>query len=93
MYIIPQDRNQLTFMSSIEDLIPSEHPVRLIENLIESIVDNNRAEYIKEKQITGRPSYHPKTMLKLYIYGYLNGISSSRKLEIETIRNKETEDN
>ena len=42
-----------------------------------------------EPQATGRPAYHPSTLLKIYIYGYLNRIQSSRRLERETQRNLE----
>jgi hypothetical protein len=44
-----------------------------------------------EPEATGRPAYHPATMLKIYIYGYLNRIQSSRRLEGETQRNVETD--
>ena len=42
-----------------------------------------------EPEVTGRPSYHPSVLLKLYIYGYLNRVQSSRRLEREALRNVE----
>jgi len=62
----------------------------LIDKLAEVIVSKNRKKFYSERQTeTGRPSYLPTTMLKLYVYGYFNGISSSRKLEAESYRNIE----
>lgn len=89
-YIKPLDRHQYTMMSSIDDLVASEHPVRILDQIVESIVENNIEKFEKVRTTgAGRPRYHSATMLKLYLYGYFNGISSSRKLEIETHRNKE----
>lgn len=89
-YIIPIDRNQYR-ISSLEDIIGKENPVRIIDALVEKIVYDNK-EYFNKKQNkteVGRPEYHPTVMLKLYLYGYFNGINSSRKIEIETKRNVE----
>lgn len=89
-YIKPLDRHQYTMMNSIDDLIGQDHPVRILDIVIDSIVTSNKDRFEKEG-ITeiGRPRYHSSTLLKLYIYGYFNGISSSRKLEVETYRNNE----
>jgi len=77
-------------MNSMDDLVSQDHPVRLIDAIIESIVETNPDYFYQYRETNvGRPKYHPATMLKLYIYGYFNGISSSRKLEAETYRNKE----
>ena len=77
-------------MSDIDDLISQDHPVILINAIIDSIVEANPDYFYQHRKTdVGRPKYHPATMLKLYIYGYFNGISSSRKLEAETHRNKE----
>ena len=91
MYFIkPADRNQFQMMSSMDDLVSEDHPVRLIDVIIDSIVETNPEYFYQHRETdVGRPKYHPATMLKLYIYGYFNGISSSRKLEAETHRNKE----
>ena len=89
-YIQPIDRNQYQLMSSLEDLVSAEHPVRIIDSIVDSIVLSNRERFELEKENeAGRPAYHPTMHLKLYLYGYFNGISSSRKIEVETIRNKE----
>jgi len=77
-------------MSSLDDLVKPDHPVRIIDSIVDSIIssDKNRFEPDREKE-SGRPPYHSSTHIKLYLYGYFNGISSSRKLEVETHRNKE----
>jgi transposase len=89
-YIIPDDRNQVTFMQSLDDLVPSEHYVRLIDALIDAIVSANPGEFAyKGQKNSGRRAYNPVTMLKLFLYGYLNSIKTSRKLERECHRNIE----
>lgn len=89
-YILPADRNQTVLFNSLESIIPKVHPVRLIDKIVSNIVLHNLEKFkYKGQQKVGRPSYSPETMLKLYIYGYLNSISSSRKLETETQRNIE----
>ncbi|MFQ5582852.1 MAG: IS1182 family transposase [Calditrichia bacterium] len=89
-YITPEDRHQFTFMQSLNDLVSSEHYVRLIDVIVDEVVGANKAQFCKKgKVFAGRKAYSPQTLLKLYIYGYLNGISSSRKLEKETQRNIE----
>lgn len=66
---------------SLDDYIPEDHYVRFVEEFVESL-DLEVSGFQFPKNIkTGRPSYHPKTLLKLFIYGYLNGIRSGRKLE------------
>lgn len=89
-YIKPHDRNQRLFFSSLDDFVSSEHPVRILDTIVGNIVKNNPEKFrYKGQQDVGRRAYSPETMLKLFIYGYLNGISSSRKLEVETYRNIE----
>jgi transposase len=89
-FIEGQDRNQYQLPSSLDDSISSDHPVRIIDSLIESIIASNKERFEKERESeVGRPKYREAVMLKLYLYGYFNGISSSRKLEVETHRNKE----
>lgn len=89
-YIQSADREQYQLMSSLDDLISANNAVRIIDKIVDSIVLNNKEEFEKERETeAGRPKYHASTMLKLYLYGYFNGISSSRKLEVETYRNKE----
>lgn len=89
-YIEPADRRQYQLMNSLDDLVAQEHPVRIIDKIIDSIISGNRERFEKERETeAGRPKYHESILLKLYLYGYFNGISSSRKLEVETHRNKE----
>lgn len=89
-YITPADRSQLTMIGCLDDLVPANHPVRLIDLVVDRIVENNPAHFGTEPPgETGRPPYAPATMLKLYIYGYVNHIHSSRRLEAETQRNIE----
>ncbi len=84
------DRNQLFLFNSLEDCIESDNPVRLIDALVNKIVSDNPNNYVYKGQvISGRKSYSPSVLLKLYLYGYLNRISSSRRLETESRRNIE----
>jgi transposase len=77
-------------MNSLDDLVEQEHPVRIIDKIIDLIISSNKDRFEKQRETeAGRPKYHESILLKLYLYGYFNGISSSRKLEVETHRNKE----
>lgn len=87
-YISTANRSQLEF-NCLEDLIEKENPVRFIEAFVEKLDLNQLYFSIKEIKEEGRPSFNPKLFLKLYFYGYLNGIRSSRKLEKECKRNIE----
>jgi len=87
-YIKGSDRNQIIlFPEVIDDYITEENQVRFIDVFVNKL-DISAFKYSQSKNI-GRPSYNPKDLLKLYIYGYLNAIRSSRKLEKETHRNIE----
>lgn len=87
-YIQPSNRHQLSF-SSLEDSIEQDNPVRFIEAFVEQL-DLAQLSYVTTTLKTeGRPPFHPKVFLKLYLYGYLNGIRSSRRLEKESRRNIE----
>jgi len=89
-YIESADRQQYQLMSSLDDLVAIDHPVRIIDKIVDSIVLGNPERFEKARETeAGRPKYHDSIMVKLYLYGYFNGISSSRKLEVETHRNKE----
>ena len=88
-FILGQDRNQIPlFASSLEDAISQDNEVRLIDLFVGSL---KLAEFgFKVNFIeNGRPAYHPADLLKLFIYGYLNRIRSSRALEKECGRNIE----
>jgi transposase len=90
-YLSPQDRHQLSIISpSLDEMIPPEADVRLLDLLVGQVVGSNPDKFRYKGQVAvGRKAYSPQTMLKLYLYGYLNGISSSRKLERECGRNIE----
>lgn len=89
-FIEGQHREQLIlFPECIEDYISSDNAVRVIDEYVEQL---NIKQLGFEKAVsapTGRPPYNPKDMLKLYLYGYLNRVRSSRRLEQETTRNIE----
>ena len=89
-YIQPFDRNQLTLPESLDSYISSENPVRLIDGFVDQFIKlHPDLSAYKGNSPTGRSAYSFGTLLKLYLYGYLNSISSSRKLERETLRNME----
>ena len=89
-YIEGQDRYQYQLPCSLDETIEENHPVRIIDLVVESIIKNNKERFDRRRENeAGRPRYHDSSLLKLYLYGYFNGISSSRKLEVETHRNKE----
>jgi len=99
-YIQGTDRFQLTF-SSLDDFVDNDNPVRVIDAFINKLdldllgfgskppKQNQGLEQKPSNPMDGRPSFHPKTLLKLYFYGYFNGIRSSRRLEKECLRNIE----
>jgi len=83
------DRSQGTlFPERLDDYVEDENPVRVIDVFIDDL-DISGLGFKAEPAATGRPGYHPKTMLKLYVYGYLNRVQSSRRLEVEAQRNIE----
>ena len=89
-FIEGEPRTQSTlFPERLEDYIDEDNPVRVVEAFIDGLdLEKLGFEGMIPKQ-TGRPAYHPSTMLKLYVYGYLNRIQSSRRLEREAGRNVE----
>ena len=87
-HIVSTSRNQLEF-TSLDDLIEKDNSVRLIEAFVEKLDLSKLGFKIKEVKNEGRPSFDPKVFLKIYFYGYLNGIRSSRRLEKECMRNIE----
>jgi len=89
-YIKGTDRNQVTMLPEIiDDYVSSDSPVRVIDAYVEQVdvVAHSFSFAICPKK--GRPPYDPRVMLKLYLYGYLNRIRSSRRLEDEAKRNLE----
>src|ERR1700691_4757731 len=79
----------LLLPEALDDYVGSENPVRFIEAFVEGL-DLAVAGFARvQSKDTGRPGYAPADLLKLYIYGYLNRVRSSRRLEAETHRNIE----
>jgi transposase len=89
-FVAGADRTQSTLLPEcLDDFIDDSNPVRVIDAFVDAL---NLAELgfdSVEPAATGRPSYHPSVLLKLYIYGYLNRVQSSRRLEREAGRNVE----
>ena len=84
------DRGQNTlFPECLEDWIGEENPVRVIDVFVDELDLAELGFDGIDPEATGRPSYHPSVLLKLYIYGYLNRVQSSRRLEREAGRNVE----
>jgi transposase len=84
------NRDQSTlFPESLDDYIAEDNPVRVVDVFVDELDLKALGFDSAEPEATGRPSYHPATLLKIYIYGYLNRIQSSRRLERETQRNVE----
>jgi transposase len=84
------DRSQSTlFPECLEDWIVEDNPVRVIDAFVDELDLSELGFSGVEPEVTGRPSYHPSVLLKLYIYGYLNRVQSSRRLEREASRNVE----
>ena len=84
------DRGQSTlFPECLDDWISEENPVRVIDVFVEDLDLGELGFERIEPKSTGRPSYHPSVLLRLYIYGYLNQVQSSRRLEREAGRNVE----
>ncbi len=84
------DRGQSTMLPEcLEDWIGEDNPVRVIDIFVEELDVADLGFSGVDPEATGRPSYHPSVLLKLYIYGYLNRVQSSRRLEHEAGRNVE----
>ncbi len=89
-FIEGDDRRQVSlFPESLEDYVADDNPVRVVEAFVAGLdlfgLGFNRVD----PSTTGRPGYHPSVLLKLHIYGYLNRVQSSRRLEREAARNVE----
>ena len=89
-FIVGDDRNQATlFPERLDDYVAEDSPVRVVDVFVDDL-DISGLGFKTEASATGRPGYHPATMLKLYVYGYLNRVPSSRRLECEAQRNVES---
>jgi transposase len=89
-FIDEADRSQGTLLpAQLDEYVSEENPVRVIDAFVAEL-DLARLRFEgMEPKATGRPAYHPSTMLKIYLYGYLNRIQSTRRLEQEARRNLE----
>jgi transposase len=84
------DRGQTALLPpAIDDYVHGENPVRFLDAFVDGLDLKTLGFGRVEPNETGRPSYHPADLLKLYLYGYLNRVRSSRRLETETHRNLE----
>jgi transposase len=89
-YVEGQDRSQATlFPESLDEYIAEDNPVRVVDVFVDELNLKDLGFEGAEREVTGRPCYHPGTLLKIYIYGYLNRVQSSRRLEREAQRNVE----
>ena len=89
-FIEEADRGQSTLLPEcLDDFIDEGNPVRVIDVFVDALDLAEMGFDGVDPAATGRPSYHPSVLLKLYIYGYLNRVQSSRRLEREAGRNVE----
>src|SRR5512147_1452251 len=89
-FIEGEDRHQVALLPEcLDDYIGEDNPVRVVDVFVDEL-DLAELEFCGvAPATTGRPAYHPSVLLKIYIYGYLNRIQSSRRLERECQRNVE----
>jgi hypothetical protein len=79
------DRGQSTLFPALLDYVAEDNPVRAVDVFVDGL-DLDKLGFLGVQPLdTGRPGYHPRVMLKLYIYGYLNRVPSSRRLEREVV--------
>lgn len=84
------DRSQATFLPEcLDDFVGEDNAVRVVDVFVDGLDLGELGFERVDPKSTGRPSYHPSVLLKLYIYGYLNRVPSSRRLEREAGRNVE----
>jgi transposase len=89
-FIKGQDRSQVTLLPEcLDDYIGEDNPVRVVDAFVDELDLETLGFEGATAAATGRPAYHPSVLLKLYVYGYLNRIQSSRRLEREAQRNIE----
>ena len=89
-FVQGQDRSQVTLLPEcLDDYIAQDNTVRVVDALIGELDMVALGFKGATPAATGRPSYHPAVMLRVYLYGYLNRIASSRRLERECQRNVE----
>src|ERR1700693_5044746 len=89
-FVEGEDRRQSFLLpQSLDDYVTEDNPVRVIEVFIDELDLGALGFGGVRPAATGRPAYHPSTLLKIYLYGYLNRLQSSRRLEREAQRNIE----
>jgi transposase len=89
-FVVGEDRSQSTlFPERLEDYLSADNPVRAVDVFVDELDLAGLGFGGVEPEVTGRPAYHPATLLKIYVYGYLNRVQSSRRLERECQRNIE----
>ncbi|VVO40745.1 hypothetical protein PS833_05801 [Pseudomonas fluorescens] len=89
-FIQGEHRGQSTLLpESLDDYVSDTNPVRVVDVFVDELNLVNLGFEGAIPADTGRPAYHPAILLKIYIYGYLNRIQSSRRLEPEAQRNVE----
>lgn len=89
-FIEGEERSQITlFPDRLEDYVAEDNPVRVVDAFVDQLDLFSLGFRRVDPSIMGRPGYHPSVLLKLYIYGYLNRVQSSRRLEREAGRNVE----
>ena len=89
-FVEGEDRSQSTLLPErLDDYVTEDSPVRVVDVFVDNLDLTALGFERAIAQATGRPGYHPATLLKIYIYGYLNRVQSSRRLEREAQRNIE----
>src|SRR5450631_3401362 len=89
-FVEGEDRTQITLLPEcLDDYVAEDNPVRVVQVFVDELDLGGLGFEGVDPAATGRPSYHPSVLLKIYIYGYLNRIQSSRRLERESGRNVE----
>lgn len=80
-FVQDEDRRQATLLPEcLDDYVTQDNPVRAIETFVDELDPRRRWLCRIVPEATGRPAYHPETLLKIYLYGYLNRIQSSCRL-------------
>src|SRR4029453_8791961 len=89
-FIEGEGRSQVPLLPEfLDDYIAEDNPIRVVDVFVDELQLHRLGFEGTEPAATGRPSYHPAVLLKIYIYGYLNRLQSSRRLEREAHRNVE----
>jgi transposase len=89
-FVEGEDRRQSYLLpEALDDYVAEDNPVRVVEVFIDELDLGGPGFAGVQAAATGRPVYHPSTMLKIYLYGYLDRVQSSRRLEREAQRNIE----